>query len=99
VDDGRVRLWDRTVAALPGSVAGAGTALVRPEAVRLTADPAGAGTVQSVSFLGAISRVFVALGHGPAAGPLVLAQVGGGQTFAVGDRVRVSVESAGVLVV
>ncbi|SCX23756.1 ABC transporter ATP-binding protein [Mycolicibacterium fluoranthenivorans] len=99
VDDGRVRLWDRTVAALPGSVAGAGTALVRPEAVRLTADPAGVGTVQSVSFLGAISRVFVALGHGPAAGPLVLAQVGGGQTFAVGDRVRVSVESAGVLVV
>ncbi|MBI3224117.1 MAG: ABC transporter ATP-binding protein [Mycolicibacterium cosmeticum] len=95
VDGGQVRLWDRTVPVLTGSVSGQGTALVRPEAVRLSADPAGPATVQSVSFLGAMSRVSVKAGDGP----LLLAQVGGGHSFEVGDRVRVSVESAGVLVV
>ncbi len=108
VIDGRVLLWGRAVPALPGSVTGAGTALVRPEAVRLVAvpagetDTAGVGTVQSVSFLGAVSRVRVALA-GPESsgseGDTVLAQVGGGASFAVGQRVRISVESDGVLVV
>ncbi|MEN4474253.1 ABC transporter ATP-binding protein [Mycolicibacterium cosmeticum] len=104
VVDGQVRLWDRTVAALPGSVTGVGTALVRPEAVRLSAratgdtDGRGVGTVQSVSFLGAVSRVRVALA-GSAVGATVLAQVSGGESFTVGQRVGVSVESDGVLVV
>lgn len=101
VVDGQVRLWDRTVAALPGSVTGVGTALVRPESVRLSAgasEATGSGVVQSVSFLGAVSRVRVALA-GSAAGATVLAQVSGGESFTVGQRVRVSVESDGVLVV
>ncbi|MHA3024610.1 ABC transporter ATP-binding protein [Mycobacterium sp. BMJ-28] len=98
VADGQVRLWDRSVPALPGSVAGPGTALVRPEAVRLAVDPAGPATVQSVSFLGALSRVFVTFDDA-ADGPPLYAQVGGGPSFAVGERVRVGIESAGVLVV
>ncbi|MBX9920128.1 MAG: ABC transporter ATP-binding protein, partial [Mycolicibacterium frederiksbergense] len=93
VVDGRVRLWGHPVAALPGSV-GAGSALVRPEAIRLTVDPAGAATVQSVAFLGAVSRVTVALDDGSS----VIAQVSG-QSFGPGDRVRPSIDSAGVLVV
>jgi putative spermidine/putrescine transport system ATP-binding protein len=108
VVDGRVRLWDRTVRALPGSVTGQGTALVRPESVRLTAsatgdtDTVGVGTVQSVSFLGAVSRIRVILDDGGsdgADGAVVVAQVGGGESFTVGQRVGVSVESDGVLVV
>lgn len=93
VVDGRVQLWGHPVAALPGS-AGAGSALVRPEAIRLTADPAGAATVQSVAFLGAVSRVTVALDDGSS----VIAQVSG-QRFGPGDRVRPGIDSAGVLVV
>jgi putative spermidine/putrescine transport system ATP-binding protein len=93
VIDGWVRLWGQSVAALPGSVT-EGTALVRPEAIRLTADPAGADTVQSVAFLGAVSRVTVALDDGST----VIAQVSG-QTFEPGDRAHLSVESPGVLVV
>jgi putative spermidine/putrescine transport system ATP-binding protein len=94
--DGRVRLWDRTVAVLPGSV-NEGVALVRPEAIRLTADPAGTATVRSVAFLGAVSRVVVTLADGSS----VTAQVSG-QAFGFGDRVRLGVapdETAGVLVV
>ncbi|MGA9376802.1 MAG: ABC transporter ATP-binding protein [Mycobacterium sp.] len=94
--DGRVRLWDKTVAVLPGSV-NEGVALVRPEAIRLTADPAGTATVRSVAFLGAVSRVVVTLADGSS----VTAQVSG-QVFGFGDRVRLGVapdETAGVLVV
>ncbi|MGB5112458.1 MAG: ABC transporter ATP-binding protein [Mycobacterium sp.] len=94
--DGRVRLWDRTVAVLPGSV-NEGVALVRPEMIRLTADPAGTATVRSVAFLGAVSRVVVTLADGSS----VTAQVSG-QAFGPGDRVRLGVapdETAGVLVV
>lgn len=93
VVDGRVQLWGHPVVALPGSV-GEGSALVRPEAIGLTADPAGAATVQSVAFLGAVSRVTVALDDGSS----VIAQVSG-QSFGPGDRVRPSIDSAGVLVV
>ncbi|GAS99810.1 sulfate/thiosulfate import ATP-binding protein CysA 2 [Mycolicibacterium canariasense] len=105
VVDGRVLLWGRSVPALPGSVTGAGTALVRPEAVRLApgaSEATGSGVVQSVSFLGAVSRVRVALAGSESsgsAGDTVLAQVSGGESFTVGQRVRVSVESDGVLVV
>ena len=96
VTGGRVQLWGRQVTALPGSVGEGsdGVALVRPETIRLTADPAGAATVRSVAFLGAVSRVTVALDDGSA----VIAQVSG-QTFGPGDRVRPGIDSAGVLVV
>lgn len=93
VVDGRVQLWGHAVTALPGSV-GEGVALVRPEAIRLTADPASAATVQSVAFLGAVSRVTVALDDGSS----VLAQVSG-QSFGPGDRVTLVAHADGVLVV
>ncbi|MCF6390697.1 ABC transporter ATP-binding protein [Mycobacterium sp. MBM] len=93
VVDGRVQLWGRPVPALPGSVRG-GVALVRPEAIRLTADPAGTATVRSVAFLGAVSRVTVAVDDGVT----VISQVSG-RSFEPGDRVHLDVESAGVLVV
>lgn len=93
VVDGRVPLWGHPAAALPGSVS-EGVALVRPEAIRLTADPASMATVQSVAFLGAVSRVTVALGDGSS----VLAQVSG-QSFRSGDRVALTVHTDGVLVV
>ncbi len=64
VADGRAQLLGVTAPALPGSVHGRGLAMVRPESVTLTADPAGAARVASVSFLGAVSRVTVALGDG-----------------------------------
>ena len=93
VVDGRVPLWGHPVAALPGSL-GEGVALVRPEAIRLTADPASTATVQSVAFLGAVSRVTVALEDGSS----VLAQISG-QSFGPGDRVTLTVHTDGVLVV
>ncbi|MDF2585653.1 MAG: cysA 3, partial [Mycobacterium sp.] len=91
--DGRVPLWGHPVAALPGSLS-EGVALVRPEAIRLTADPASTATVQSVAFLGAVSRVTVALEDGSS----VLAQISG-QSFGPGDRVTLTVHTDGVLVV
>lgn len=93
VVDGQVRLFGRPVAALPGSARG-GVALVRPEAIRLTADPAGTATVQSVAFLGAVSRVTVATDDGAT----VLSQVSG-QHFGPGDRVTLAPHTDGVLVV
>lgn len=93
VVDGRVPLWGHPVAALPGSLS-EGVALVRPEAIRLTADPASTATVQSVAFLGAVSRVTVALEDGSS----VLAQISG-QSFGPGDRVTLTVHTDGVLVV
>src|SRR5262245_2050888 len=47
------------------------TVLIRPESVELSPDPAGAGRVESVSFLGSIARIQVRLGDGTQ----VLAQV------------------------
>ena len=64
------------------------TALVRPESVEVTPDPAGAGRVLTVSFLGPTSRVTVAVGD-----HLVVAQVTGGRLadLAVGTPVRVEI--------
>lgn len=96
VSGGSARLLGVSVAALPGSVDGDGVAMVRPESITVTADPAGTSTVSSVSFLGAISRVMVTLADGSA----VSAQMGSSaaRTFAPGDAVRLGIESSGVLV-
>ncbi len=83
---------------LAGSLAdGTGSALVRPEAVHVTRDPAGSGVVLTSSFLGAISRITVDLGEGTT----VVSQVP--RTTAVGvkpgDRVTVRLDETPVLVV
>ncbi|RAV18266.1 spermidine/putrescine ABC transporter ATP-binding protein [Mycolicibacterium sp. GF69] len=98
VSDGRARLLDTSVPTLPGSIrSGAGFAMVRPEAVRLAADPAATSTVGSVAFLGAISRVHVTLPDGTPVSAQMASSAARG--FAAGAPVTVGVEADGVLVV
>jgi putative spermidine/putrescine transport system ATP-binding protein len=98
VTDGRAELFGTSVPALAGSItSGAGMALVRPESVEMSPDEAGDATVSSVAFLGPISRVHVTVPDGA----VLTAQMSSHQAsdFAVGERVRLSVEPSGVLVV
>jgi putative spermidine/putrescine transport system ATP-binding protein len=98
VSGGTAHVLGAAVPALPGSIlSGAGLAMVRPEAVTVTADPQGSVTVVSVAFLGPVSRVHCALGDAS----LVTAQMASAaaRVFAVGDRVTLGVEPSGVLVV
>jgi len=98
VVSGQARLLGTSVPTLAGSIAsGAGTALLRPESVTVTADAAGTSTVRSVAFLGPISRVYVALADGAvidAQLPSALAR-----TFEPGSPVTVGVEPTTLLVV
>ena len=70
-----------------GSTGGGTTALVRPEAVEVVPEPAGAALVLSASFLGPTSRVTVALPDDT----LLVAQVPSAQLpeLVPGTRVRV----------
>lgn len=98
VSNGTAQLLGTSLRTLPGSVAsGPGLAMVRPESVTVTADVAGASTVSSVAFLGAISRVYAAMGDST----VICAQMGSpaARVFTPGDSVTVGVESDGVLVV
>ncbi len=98
VSGGQAQLLGAAVPTLPGSItSGAGLAMVRPEAVTVTADPSGTSTVSSVAFLGPISRVYVAMPDGA----VLSAQAAGAaaRAFAPGDPVTVGVEPGGVLVV
>ncbi|AGB26469.1 ABC-type spermidine/putrescine transport system, ATPase component [Mycobacterium sp. JS623] len=96
VSGGQAHLLGTSVPALEGSVA-KGLAMVRPESVTITADPAGNATISSVAFLGPISRVYAAL----ADGSVISAQMASSQAkaFSPGDPVTVGVEPTGVLVV
>jgi putative spermidine/putrescine transport system ATP-binding protein len=87
----------RDVPVLPGSATGAGTALVRPESVSVVADEAGPATVATVMFLGPLSRVTCTLADGTG----VLAQLASSEALHLqpGDRVRLEVDPAPVLVV
>jgi putative spermidine/putrescine transport system ATP-binding protein len=98
VDGGTVRLLGTSVAALDGSIgSGAGTAMLRPEAVTVTADGEGTSTVRTVMFLGPISRVTVEV----AGGALISAQMASGAAsrLSPGDAVTVGVDTSGLLVV
>ncbi|MCV7282033.1 ABC transporter ATP-binding protein [Mycolicibacterium flavescens] len=98
VSGGRVAVLGSSVPTLPGSVAsGRGLAMVRPESVTVTADPAGGATVSSVAFLGPVSRVYSTLSDGTVVGAQLSSSAA--RAFAPGDTVRVGVESDGVLVV
>ncbi len=98
VSGGRAVLLGVSVPALAGSVtSGAGLAMVRPESVTLTADRAGTSSVSSASFLGAISRVTVAMPDGSMINAQMASSVA--RTFAPGDPVTVGIEPGGVLVV
>ncbi len=97
VSGGQAHLLGASVAALAGSVTGPGLAMVRPESVTITADPAGTSTISSVAFLGPISRVYAVLHDGV----VISAQMASShaKAFSPGDRVTVGVEPTGVLVV
>ncbi len=98
VVDGTAQVFGTRLPLLPGSVrAGGGTALVRPESVRVSADPEGAATVTSSSFLGAITRLQVQTRDGVR----LTAQVPGGTASSLrqGDRVTVALEPVPTLVV
>ena len=57
VEGGVAAVLGSRVPVLDGSTTGRGRALVRPESLRVEPDPAGHATVETVAFLGSISRV------------------------------------------
>ena len=94
--NGSAVVLDTRLPLLEGSATdGAVTVLVRPEALELTADPAGPDRVVAVSFLGSIARIQVRLGDDT----LVLAQVSSAEVarFGQGDAVRVGLKPSPVL--
>ncbi|MGH3473248.1 MAG: TOBE domain-containing protein, partial [Nocardioidaceae bacterium] len=98
VAGGRAQVSGTSLPMLEGSLQeGAGTALVRPESVSITPDPAGTSTVVTSSFLGAISRVQVTT----ESGVTLVAQVPRTSVpgLVPGDRVAVTIDPAPVLVV
>ena len=98
VSAGRATVFGAQLPTLTGSITeGAGTAMVRPESITITADGSGTSTVRSVAFLGPISRVYVELGDGA----VVHAQLSSSDAreFAPGQRVTVRVLPTEVLVV
>ena len=65
VANGSFSAFGTTLTTLPGSVtSGAGTALIRPEALTVKADQNGSGKVIATSFLGSICRIMVSLEDG-----------------------------------
>ncbi|KUH85412.1 MULTISPECIES: ABC transporter ATP-binding protein [unclassified Mycobacterium] len=98
ISGGRAHLLGTSVPTLPGSVAsGSGLAMVRPESVMVTADPAGTSTVSSVVFLGPSSRVHLTLPDGVPVSAQMASSAA--RAFAPGDAVTVGVQADGVLVV
>ena len=98
VSGGQAHLLGTAVPVLEGSIpSGAGLAMVRPEALTITPDPAGTSSVASVAFLGSISRVHCTLQDGS----LVTVQMASAhaRTLVPSARVTVGVEPQGVLVV
>ncbi|MCK0176151.1 MULTISPECIES: ABC transporter ATP-binding protein [Mycobacteriaceae] len=98
VSQGRAHLLGTSVPTLDGSItSGEGQAMVRPESVTVTVDGELNATVTSVAFLGAISRVYLALNDGTACSAQLPSSRAG--DFAAGDPVSVGVEPTAVLVV
>ena len=87
----------RDVPVLPGSTAGTGRALVRPEAVSVVAAPDGPAVVTTVMFLGPLSRVTCTLPDGTD----VVAQLPSAEALRLqpGATVRLEVAPEPVLVI
>ncbi|WP_246166218.1 ABC transporter ATP-binding protein [Nocardioides psychrotolerans] len=97
VDGETAVVLDARLPVLPGSAAGAGLALVRPESVSVEPDEHGHATVVSVAFLGPVSRATLTLDDGT----LVMAQLASAAAggLVVGGRVRLRITPSPVLVV
>lgn len=98
VHDGTADVGGTKLSTLDGSLQdGEGTALVRPEAVRVTPSEQGNALVSRTSFLGAISRLQLETDSGLS----LVAQVPRTAVpgLVVGDRVDVSIDHVPVLVV
>lgn len=95
---GRAQVLGTALPVAPGSLTtGRGVALVRPEAVTVTADPSGSARVSSVSFLGPISLVHCTLSDGSR----LVSQTASAHTrdLGPGTPVSITVEQTSVLVV
>jgi putative spermidine/putrescine transport system ATP-binding protein len=98
VRGGEVQVLGTMLPLLDGSITvGAGTAMVRPESLELSADRDGTATVTAVAFLGPFSRVHCALADGRDVSAQMSSSAA--REFRVGDRVRIDLERAAVLVV
>ncbi|MBA2773383.1 MAG: ABC transporter ATP-binding protein [Nocardioidaceae bacterium] len=98
VSDGTATVAGTRLPLLDGSIGGGdGTALVRPESVRVRPDSAGTGVVTVSSFLGAISRLTVDLDDGTQFVSQIPRTSAHGVTL--GDRVSIDIDPAPVLVV
>ncbi len=98
IRDHQVQVLGTRLPLLAGSItAGSGTAMVRPEALDLAADQNGTATVTAVAFLGPFSRVHCTLADGTPVSAQMSSSAA--REFRVGDRVRIDVEPAAVLVV
>ena len=89
-ESGSVEVLGTTLPVLPGSATGQGLALVRPECVRFVAAADGPATVQSVAFLGPLSRVSATLADGTE----LVAQLANADALALSVKGRVAVEIA-----
>ncbi len=98
VTDGQALVAGTTLPTLAGSLReGSGTALVRPESVRVTPDDAGDSSVVATSFLGAISRLRIQTADGHVfVTQLPRSEAAG---LEIGHRVRVTIDPNPVLVV
>lgn len=98
VDAGNAHLLGKKVPVIDGSIdRGMGSALVRPEAVTITAEGQVNATVASVNFLGPISRVYVDLDGGESIMAAVPSPIA--VRLQPGHRVNVGVEQTPLLVV
>ncbi|WP_030441602.1 ABC transporter ATP-binding protein [Actinoplanes subtropicus] len=86
VDSSGISVLGTTLPLVSAAAPGPATALVRPEAVSVSADPSGDGRVLTCSFLGPTSRVTVAVGE-----TLVIAQVASGLVPSLAPGTAVSV--------
>jgi putative spermidine/putrescine transport system ATP-binding protein len=87
VSDEQISVFGTLLPLISTAPAGPATALVRPEAVTVTADPEGSGRVLASSFLGPTSRVTVTVGD-----VVVVAQVASGRLDSLTPGTAVKIE-------
>jgi putative spermidine/putrescine transport system ATP-binding protein len=98
LSEGSAQVLGSRVPLLEGSItSGSGLAMVRPESLSVTAASHGNATISSIAFLGPFSRVHLTAGDGTA----LVAQMSSAEArrLSPGERVSVTVEPSGVLVV